>query len=74
MRLGEWYHGDEKLTLGTKCNCHLNGEDYECYIQEIFRESNECMVYLTKLAERRIVNYNSLSPETDAKPWPLPYR
>ncbi|XP_056644408.1 protein ovarian tumor locus-like isoform X2 [Diorhabda sublineata] len=75
-RLGEWYHGDNKLILGTKCIYHdirLN-EKFDCYIQEMIKNENMCVIYLTKLAEKRTVKYTDLSPEDDAKPWPLPYR
>ncbi|KAJ8975252.1 hypothetical protein NQ317_012468 [Molorchus minor] len=76
MRLGEWYYGDDKLILGTRCilNIPEKNEIHDCYIQEIIKEKNKCVVYLTQLAERRLVNYSDLSPENDAKPWPLPYR
>ncbi|KAL3277618.1 hypothetical protein HHI36_012959 [Cryptolaemus montrouzieri] len=76
MRLGEWYYGDDKLILGTRCilNDEVNKEAYDCYIQDIIKNENRCVVYITKLAQKRIVNYSDLSPENDAKPWPLPYR
>ncbi|CAG9832938.1 unnamed protein product [Diabrotica balteata] len=76
LRLGEWYYGDDKLILGTKCIFNdMNGDEkYECYIQEMIKDQNQCVVYITKLAQKRTVNYTDLSPEDDAKPWPLPYR
>jgi len=76
LRLGDWYYGDDKLKLGTRCvlNDKMNGEEYDCYIQELLKDKNKCVVYLTKFAEKRIVNYSDLAPESDAKPWPLPYR
>ncbi|KAJ8945841.1 hypothetical protein NQ318_009582 [Aromia moschata] len=76
MRLGDWYYGDNKLILGTRCilNVPEKNEMHDCYIQEIIKDQNKCIVYLTQLAERRTVNYTDLSPENDAKPWPLPYR
>lgn len=76
MRLGEWYYGDDKLILGTRCilNDKTTNETHDCYIQEIIKNENRCVVYLTKFAKKRTVNYSDLSPENDAKPWPLPYR
>ncbi|CAH0552570.1 unnamed protein product [Brassicogethes aeneus] len=76
FRLGDWYYGDDKLILGTRCilNDTIQNEQYECYIQEIIKDQNKCVVYLIKLAEKRTVDYTNLSPENDAKPWPLPYR
>ncbi|CAH1173506.1 unnamed protein product [Phaedon cochleariae] len=76
MRLGEWYYGDDKLILGTKCifNDIDTNEKFDCYIQEILKGQNKCVVFLTKVAEKKTVDYSSLSPENDAKPWPLPYR
>ncbi|KAK9881067.1 hypothetical protein WA026_014412 [Henosepilachna vigintioctopunctata] len=76
MRLGDWYYGDDKLILGTRCvfNDDVNNESYDCYIQDIIKNQNRCVVYITKLAQKRIVNYTDLSPENGAKPWPLPYR
>lgn len=74
MRLGDWYYGDDKLILGTRCIFNENNETYDCYIQDIIKNENKCIVYITKLAQRKIVNYSDLSPENDAKPWPLPYR
>lgn len=74
LRLGEWYYGDDNLILGTRCILNCDSETYECYIQEIIKDKNKCVVYVTKLGEKRTVNYTDLSPENDAKPWPLPYR
>lgn len=74
MRLGEWYYGDDKLILGTRCLFNENNETYDCYIQDIIKNENKCIIYITKLAQKKIVNYSDLSPENDAKPWPLPYR
>ncbi|XP_060525117.1 putative bifunctional UDP-N-acetylglucosamine transferase and deubiquitinase ALG13 isoform X2 [Cylas formicarius] len=76
LRLGDWYYGDDKLKLGTRCILQddMLDESFDCYIQEITKDKNKCVVYLTKLAEKRLVNYSDLSPENDAKPWPLPYR
>ncbi|XP_019880683.2 OTU domain-containing protein 4 [Aethina tumida] len=76
LRLGDWYYGDDKLILGTRCvfKDRHTSENYECYIQEIIKEKNMCVVYVIKLAEKRTVRYSDLSPEDDAKPWPLPYR
>ncbi|XP_023014868.1 uncharacterized protein [Leptinotarsa decemlineata] len=76
MRLGDWYYGDNKLILGTKCifNDDHNNEKLECYIQDITKDQNKCVIYITKMAEKRTVNYSDLSPEDGAKPWPLPYR
>ncbi|KAF5278669.1 hypothetical protein FQA39_LY00711 [Lamprigera yunnana] len=73
MRLGDWYYGDEKLILGTRCLVEVNGVSSPCYIQEILKE-NKCIVYVTSLAERWTVDYSDLRPENNAKPWPLPYR
>ncbi|KAF7284229.1 hypothetical protein GWI33_022381 [Rhynchophorus ferrugineus] len=76
LRLGDWYYGDDKLKMGTRCvlSDSISGELHDCYIQEILKQETKCVVYLTKIAERRIVDYADLSPESDAKPWPLPYR
>ncbi|KAG5891944.1 hypothetical protein JTB14_002220 [Gonioctena quinquepunctata] len=75
LRLGDWYYGDNKLILGTKCIFNdVNNEKLECYIQDITKNQNKCVIYLTKLAEKRTVHYSDLSPEDGAKPWPLPYR
>ncbi|KYB29260.1 putative bifunctional UDP-N-acetylglucosamine transferase and deubiquitinase ALG13 isoform X2 [Tribolium castaneum] len=74
LRLGDWYYGDDNLILGTRCILNQDDQTYECYIQEIIKNENKCVVYVTKLAEKRTVNYTDLSPENDAKPWPLPYR
>lgn len=74
MRLGEWYHGDEKLILGTCCELKLENLTVKCYIQQFLKENDECVVYIPALAERKTVKYTELSPEADAKPWPLPYR
>lgn len=74
MRLGEWYYGDNNLILGTSCILNIDNTKYQCYIQEILKETNECIVFVTKLGQKRRVNYKDLSPENDAKPWPLPYR
>lgn len=74
--MGEWYYGDDKLILGTRCiySDTEAQEVYECYIQEIMKEQNQCVIYLTKLAQKRIVDYSDLSPEHNATAWPLPYR
>ncbi|XP_030751625.1 uncharacterized protein LOC115879113 isoform X2 [Sitophilus oryzae] len=76
LRLGDWYYGDDKLKMGTRCllTDRQTGDLHECYIQDLLKNQNQCVVYLTKIAEKRIVNYSDLSPESDAKPWPLPYR
>lgn len=74
MRIGEWYYGDNNLILGTSCNLQTPDGILNCYIQEILKECNKCVVYITSLAERRTVLYSDLSPEDDAKPWPVPYR
>lgn len=74
MRLGDWYYGDENLILGTKCIFNQNDDTFDCYIQRMVENENKCEVYIVKLAQRRVVNYTDLSPENDAKPWPLPYR
>lgn len=76
LRLGEWYYGDEKLIQGTRCiyKDPCNNEKYDCYIQEIIRDQNKCVVYLTKIASKKTVSYSDLSPEDDAKPWELPWR
>lgn len=74
MRLGDWYYGDNNLILGTSCVFQENGETLQCYIQEILKNENECIVYVTSKAEKRRVKYSDLSKECDAKPWPLPYR
>lgn len=74
LRLGEWYKGDNNLILGTRCLLEESGSKLECYIQDILKETGECVVYITKLAEKRTVRYCELAPESDAKPWPLPYR
>lgn len=74
MRLGDWYYGDNNLILGTSCILKSRDSVLQCYIQEILKEEDKCVVYITSLAEKRIVNYGDLSPEDDAKPWPLPYR
>lgn len=75
MRLGEWYQGDDKLILGTCCEFKTeNNFVHRCYIQEFLKGNEECVVYVPSLAERRIVKYKELSPEANAKPWPLPYR
>ncbi|XP_044257856.1 putative bifunctional UDP-N-acetylglucosamine transferase and deubiquitinase ALG13 [Tribolium madens] len=74
LRLGDWYYGDDNLILGTRCILNQDNQTYECYIQEIIKNENKCVVYVTKLAKKRTVNYTDLSPENDAKPWPLPYR
>ncbi|XP_044756221.1 uncharacterized protein LOC123314884 isoform X2 [Coccinella septempunctata] len=74
MRLGDWYYGDDKLILGTRCLFNDKDETYDCYIQDIIKNENKCVVYITKLAQKKVVNYSDLSPENDAKPWPLPYR
>ncbi|KAK4881481.1 hypothetical protein RN001_004800 [Aquatica leii] len=73
MRLGDWYYGDDKLILGTRCNINVDGVPSPCYIQEILKD-NRCVVYVTSLAERWTVNYSDLKPEDNAKPWPMPYR
>ncbi|KAF5307316.1 hypothetical protein FQR65_LT07032 [Abscondita terminalis] len=73
MRLGDWYYGDDKLILGTRCNVDVDGIPSPCYIQEILKD-DRCVVYVTNLAERLTVNYSDLKPEDNAKPWPLPYR
>ncbi|KAB0801768.1 hypothetical protein PPYR_03954 [Photinus pyralis] len=72
MRLGDWYYGDDKLILGTRCIVDINGVSEPCYIQEI--KNNQCIVYITTLAQRKTVNYSDLKPEDNAKPWPLPFR
>nr|CAH7768644.1 unnamed protein product [Callosobruchus chinensis] len=75
LRLSQWYYGDDKLILGTRCNYNdILGLQHDCYIQELIKDENRCVIYLTKLAQKRTVNYSDLSPENDAKPWPLPYR
>lgn len=74
LRLGDWYYGDNNLILGTCCLLTTNTGTLQCYIQEILRDQNQCVVYITNLAEKRTVNYSDLSPEANAKPWPLPYR
>lgn len=74
MRLGDWYNGDDNLTLGTRCKLKVNDTTVLCYLQKFLSEQKKCVVYITSLAEKRIVSYNDLSPEDDAKPWPLPYR
>ncbi|XP_018327502.1 protein ovarian tumor locus-like isoform X2 [Agrilus planipennis] len=74
LRLGEWYNGDNKLILGTRCILRLNGQDLSCYIQEHIKNEDKCVVYVTSLAEFRTVLYTDLRAEDDAKPWPLPYR
>ncbi|XP_050298232.1 putative bifunctional UDP-N-acetylglucosamine transferase and deubiquitinase ALG13 isoform X1 [Anthonomus grandis grandis] len=76
FRLGDWYYGDDKLKLGTRCiftepNTY---EKFDCYIQELHKDKDKCVVYLTKCVEKRVVHYSELSPEANAKPWPLPYR
>ncbi|KAJ8955781.1 hypothetical protein NQ314_006848 [Rhamnusium bicolor] len=71
MRLGDWYYGDDKLILGTRCilNDTQRDETYDCYIQEIIKDQNKCVVYLTKLAERRtIFQKSSNSRITTATP------
>nr|CAI5857992.1 unnamed protein product [Callosobruchus analis] len=75
LRLSEWYYGDDKLILGTRCIYNdPSGGKHDCYIQELIKDEDKCVIYLTKLAEKKTVNYSDLSPEDDAKPWPLPYR
>ncbi|GJQ74236.1 hypothetical protein Trydic_g19142 [Trypoxylus dichotomus] len=74
LRLGDWYYGDNNLILGTCCILSTDIGNYQCYIQEILKGQNKCVVYITNLAEKRTVNYSDLAPEADAKPWPLPYR
>lgn len=74
LRLGDWYYGDDKLKLGTRCILTDPEETFECYIQELHKDQDKCVVYLTKSAEKRVVKYSDLAPESDAKPWPLPYR
>lgn len=75
MRLGEWYHGDDRLILGTCCELKLdNNSTVRCYIQEFLKGKEECVVYIPNWAERKTVKYVDLAPEPDAKPWPLPYR
>lgn len=74
MRIGDWYYGDDKFILGTSCILETEEGKLTCYIQEIIKEENKCVVYIISLAERRTVNYSDLLPEDDAKPWPLPYR
>ncbi|KAH1022295.1 hypothetical protein HUJ04_011717 [Dendroctonus ponderosae] len=75
-RLANWYKGDDKLTIGTKCvlNDEKTGKPMECYIQKLDKEEDKCMVYITKLAELKWVCYLDLAPEPNAKPWPLPHR
>lgn len=74
MRLGNWYYGDNNLILGTRCLLHRNGETLQCYIQDIIKDTNQCVVYIINHAEKQVVNYSDLTPENDAKPWPIPYR
>ncbi|KAI4458993.1 otu domain containing protein [Holotrichia oblita] len=74
LRLGDWYYGDNNLILGTCCELTTESGKFQCYIQDILKDQNKCVVYITSLAEKRTVNYADLSPESDAKPWPLPYR
>lgn len=74
MRLGEWYQGDDKLILGTCCELKTGDSVVRCYIQEFVKGNEQCVVYIPSTAERRTVRYTDLSPETNAKPWPLPYR
>ncbi|VEN52028.1 unnamed protein product [Callosobruchus maculatus] len=75
LRLSEWYYGDDKLILGTRCIYNdPSGLKHDCYIQELIKDEDRCVIYLTKLVEKKTVNYSDLSPEDDAKPWPLPYR
>lgn len=75
MRLGEWYHGDDKLILGTCCELKMeDGTTARCYIQAFLKGNEQCVVYIPTLAERKTVKYTDLSPEANAKPWPLPYR
>lgn len=72
--MGDWYYGDNNLILGTCCELTTESGKFQCYIQDILKDKNKCVVYITSLAEKRTVNYTDLSPESDAKPWPLPYR
>ncbi|CAH1971209.1 unnamed protein product [Acanthoscelides obtectus] len=75
LRLSDWYYGDDKLILGTRCIYNDPfGTKHDCYIQELLKDQNKCIIYLTKEVEKKTVNYSDLSPEDDAKPWPLPYR
>ncbi|CAH1130726.1 unnamed protein product [Ceutorhynchus assimilis] len=76
IRLGAWYHGDDKLILGTKCMFKDSESDksFECYIQDLSLDEGMCLVFLTELGERRKVKYSDLAPETNAQPWPLPVR
>lgn len=76
MRLGDWYRGDDKLKLGTKCVLKDNntGERLDCYIQQFHQDHDKCIVYITRMAEKRLVKYTDLAPENNAQPWPLPYR
>ncbi|XP_066139080.1 protein ovarian tumor locus-like [Euwallacea fornicatus] len=76
LRLGDWYKGDDKLKLGTKCILsNINSrETLDCYIQQFHQDDDKCIVYITKLAEKRLVKYTDLAPENNAKPWPIPFR
>lgn len=74
MRIGEWYYGDNNLVSGASCNLHTEDGVLKCYIQEIHKGEGKCLVFITSTAEKRLVDYDALSPEDDAKPWPLPYR
>ncbi|KAL1491724.1 hypothetical protein ABEB36_012279 [Hypothenemus hampei] len=76
LKLNEWYKGDDNLKLGTKCVLRdpIDNVTLECYIQQFHEDKDKCIVYITKYAEKRLVKYMDLSPEDNAKPWPLPYR
>nr|XP_022909615.1 OTU domain-containing protein 4-like [Onthophagus taurus] len=74
MRLGSWYYGDGNLIRGTRCLLKSCEGTLQCYIQDLEKHNDQCVVYITSLAERRVVKYTDLNPEPDAKPWPLPYR
>lgn len=74
MRLGDWYYGDNNLIEGSGCILNEHGSENHCYIQEILKNENAAIVFLTKMGEKRRVRLSDLRPEVDAKPWPLPYR